>query len=128
MFVPFSDLFPPLFSFACLRPLKGDVRVAYSEQLSQFGDAEGVDPGAVERWLAASGTLELDPPNVNALRDGVDAGRGDDDGHEDEDDSRRRKIEERYDCGLDGCSKSFAHDHFLADGGGGLPQGFGERV
>lgn len=108
--------------------------MAYTEQLSQFGDSEGVDPGAVDRWLAASGTLEFDPPNANALQEGSDSMLGqqrrrgaaaadDDDGGEGDE-----AAEARYDCGLDGCRKTFKHDHFLAAGGGGLPAGFGEGV
>lgn len=100
--------------------------MAYTDQLSQFGDSsEGADPGAIDRWLTASGTLEFDPPNPNALREGGGMGPGlgvDEDGEEVE------EIEARYDCGLDGCHKAFKHDHFLAAGGGGLPQGFEGRV
>lgn len=106
------------------------MRVAYTEQLSQFGDSEGVDPGAVDRWLAASGTLEFDPPNMSALQEGSDTVRGEcrpgDDGGGDGDDNGA--AEARYDCGLDNCRKTFKHDHFLAAGGGGLPAGFGEGV
>eukprot|EP00752_Nemacystus_decipiens_P015562 g13885.t1 len=106
---------------------KGGVRVAYTEQLSQFGDSEGVDPGAIDRWLSASGTLEFDPPDTNALQEGNGSMRGKDDAGEEggEDDGG---AEARYDCGLDSCHKTFKHDHFLAAGGGGLPAGFGEGV
>ncbi|CAN0223958.1 unnamed protein product [Pylaiella littoralis] len=105
---------------------KGGVRVAYTEQLSQFGDSDGVEPGAVDRWLAASGTLEFDPPDINTLREGngvLGARGGRDESEEDE------AAEARFDCGLDGCHKTFRHDHFLAAAGGrGLPEGFGEGV
>lgn len=103
---------------------QGGVRVAYTEALFQFGNTEGVDPGAIDRWLAASGTLELDPPSLNALRE-ADIGNcaGDsDEGERGEDDAAR------YDCGLESCHKTFAHNHFLAGGGGGLPEGFHQRL
>ncbi|CAM9815309.1 unnamed protein product [Ectocarpus sp. 6 AP-2014] len=103
---------------------KGGVRMAYTEQLSQFGNSDGVDPGAVERWLVASGTLEFDPPDADALCEGGGLGMVGDDGDGDDEES----AEARYDCGLDGCHKTFKHDHFLAAGGGGLPKGFGEGV
>eukprot|EP00903_Cladosiphon_okamuranus_P017309 g15948.t1 len=106
---------------------KGGVRVAYTEQLSQFGEAEGVDPGAVDRWLSASGTLEFDPPNTDALREGTGSMSGPDRAGDDEDEDDGAG-EARYDCGLDSCHKTFKHDHFLAAGGGGLPAGFGEGV
>ncbi|CAM9585842.1 unnamed protein product, partial [Ectocarpus fasciculatus] len=92
---------PPLPHF------QGGVRVAYTEQLSQFGNSDGVDPGAVERWLAASGTLEFDPPDANALSEGGGLGTGGDDGDGDDEEA----AEVRYDCGLDGCHKTFKHDH-----------------
>lgn len=103
--------------------------MAYTEQLSQFGDSEGVEPGAVDRWLAASGTLEFDPPDVNALREGngVKGARGQDNTGGDDDDEEEA-AGARYDCGLDSCHKTFKHDHFLAAGGGGLPKCFGEGV
>lgn len=110
------------------RTSQGGARVAYTEQLSQFGDSGGVDPGAIDRWLAASGTLDFDPPDVNALREGnggTGRDRADQDQEEDEDDDQG--VEVRYDCGLDSCHKTFKHDHFLAAGGGGLPAGFGEE-
>lgn len=109
----------------CVVLAKGGVRVAYTEQLSQFGDAEGVDPGAVDRWLSASGTLQFDPPNTDALQEGNEAVRGQDRAG-DEDDEDDGAVEARYNCGLDSCYKTFKHDHFLAAGGGGLPAGFGE--
>lgn len=83
-----------------------------------------MDAGAVERWLAASGTLEFDPVDANALSEGGGLGTGGDDGDGDDEEA----AEVRYDCGLDGCHKTFKHDHFLAAGGGGLPKGFGEGV
>lgn len=109
---------------------QGGVRVAYTEQLLQFGDSEGVEPGAVDRWLAASGTLEFDPPDVNALREGngVKGARGQEDTGDDDDGDDEGANGARYDCGLDGCHKTFKHNHFLATGGGGLPKGFGEGV
>lgn len=100
--------------------------MAFTEQLSQFGDSGGVDPGAIDRWLTASGTLDFDPPSVNALREGEGSGRDRADREEDEDDDEG--VEVRYDCGLDSCHKTFKHDHFLAAGGGGLPAGFGEGL
>lgn len=102
--------------------------------MSQFGDsAEGVDPGAVDKWLGASGTLEFDPPRLDAFeggdsssrRFGLGSGGGDGEGHVDGEEGEGAA---RYDCGLDGCKKAFAHNHFLAAGGGGLPPGFDERL
>lgn len=109
---------------------QGGIRVAYTEEMSQFADAEeDVDPGAVDRWLAATGTLESCPPSINALQgDGVGGGGG---GGDSADGCSGRDMEgdgpERYDCGLESCCKSFPHDHFLAGGEGGLPRGFEQR-
>ena len=102
--------------------------MAYTEELSQFGDSEGVDPGAVDRWISASGTLEFDPPNTNALQEGNDSTRGQGGAGDDGDEDDGAAEEARYDCGLDSCHKTFKHDHFLAAGGSGLPAGFGEGV
>lgn len=130
----------PRFLFAVVAVLRGDdslvlvpfsqggVRVAYTEQLSQFGDSERVDPGAVDRWLSASGTLEFDPPHTSALQEGNGSMRGGQDRAGGEGDEDGGAAEARYDCGLDSCHKTFKHDHFLAGGGGGLPAGFGEGV
>lgn len=102
--------------------------------MAQFGNsAEGVDLGAVDKWLVASGTLEFDPPRLDAFHGGEISGRlgglgsregGGDDGV----DREESEGVPRYDCGLDGCSKSFAHNHFLATGGGALPPGFHESL
>lgn len=101
--------------------------MAHTDQLSQFGhSSEGADPGAVDRWLTASGALEFDPPNTNALLEGGGVGAGP--GFDADGDGEVEEIEARYDCGLDGCHKAFKHDHFLAAGGAGLPRDFGERV
>lgn len=101
--------------------------------MAQFGDStEGVDVGAIDKWLVASGTLEFEPPRLDAF-EGSDSSsrlvelgsRGEDgEGHDGEEDEGAA----RYDCGLDGCRKAFAHNHFLAAGGGGLPPGFNERL
>lgn len=108
---------------------QGGVRVAYTEEMAQFGDSQGADAGAVDRWLVASGTLEFDPPNPNALRTGgVGAVAGGGLGDDDEAEGGQEDAVARYDCGLESCRKSFKHSHFLAAGDAGLPQGFHERL
>ena len=95
--------------------------MAYTEGLAQFGEGDRVEPGAVQRWLEASGTLEFDPPSLDALRHS-----GGSAGHDDAGDEETDGEGGWYECGLQGCRKSFAHDHFLAAGGEGrgLPPDF----
>lgn len=119
---------------------QGGVRVAYTEEIHQFGDLDGIDPGAIGRWLDASGALEFDPPSMSALQDMANdrARSGNnlllrkskgltDDG---QDTVENDEGTSRYDCGVDGCSKPFEHSHFLVNGntsggrGGGLPKDF----
>lgn len=105
--------------------------------MAQLGSQEGVDHGAVGRWLDASAALESDPPSLCALEDMTyrgcvgrsRTGRNLDSDSEDDDDSGG--VSWRYDCGVEGCSKPFEHNHISANcgadggtGGGGLPEDF----
>lgn len=114
---------------------QGGVRVAYTDEMSQFGNSdEGVDPGAVDRWLVASGTLEFESPSPNVLQDIASGGDNLRNGHVNHDDDDSDASDggdgtgRRFNCGLNGCHKPFEHSHFLADGGGGLPRGFEKRL
>lgn len=108
--------------------IQGGVRLAYTEDVEQFGNGTEVESGAVERWLVASGTLDFDAPSLTALRGGLGdgvgsrpAGHGSSDEVSDDEDVAGVT---RYDCGVDGCHKTFEHSHFLADGRSKLPRDF----
>mmetsp|Transcript_2265 Transcript_2265/g.4181 ORF Transcript_2265/g.4181 Transcript_2265/m.4181 type:complete len:404 (+) Transcript_2265:185-1396(+) len=69
-----------------------------------------VEPHAVRQWLDRSGVLLTDPPRVEdicfirpeeeALLDYMSSQP-----------QLQQRQEERYDCGLEGCNKSFPHEH-----------------
>jgi hypothetical protein len=102
-----------------LLAIKGGKVVAFSSGLRDFSNGgDNVEPRMVEQWLDFGGVLVDTPPPVEAvcrirpeedmlmenmrqLRGlGKETFEGDKEGKQD-----------RYDCGVDGCIKSFYHEH-----------------
>jgi hypothetical protein len=114
-----------------LLALRDGVIIAWSSGLRDFRYAgssggDSVEFDAVERWLDRAGSLILDLPNPDELcgiRPEEDAllmnmrqlnglgRRNEISGGDDQDDEDHGHDHNRYDCGLVGCNKSFAHEH-----------------
>lgn len=84
----------------CVRDTCADYR--------RFGAPGGLHADVLEEWLHRCHALIREMPSLPRARESVrqkgKAGTGSGKGDEEEE-------EEFYDCGLDGCRKSFAHDH-----------------
>lgn len=72
-------------------------------------DGGEVEPRAVEMWLEQSGVLRSNPPSFDALC----YIRPEEEALMDYLVQQKPQVpeEDRYDCGLDGCSKTFPHEH-----------------
>ncbi|CAM9101908.1 unnamed protein product [Choristocarpus tenellus] len=113
---------------------KGGMRMAYTEEMGQFGHGKVLEPLAVNRWLEESGVLQTtacdDLDILLGKEEGISNDRGESrDGSESRDGVGAdqwtgRGTREAYDCGLEGCCKPYAHDHFLSSGEGSLPGEF----
>jgi hypothetical protein len=92
--------------------IRDGVAVNICPRLRGLSAEEGgpIEPRAVEMWLEQSGVLRPQPPvfetlcyirpEEEALMDYLTQQK-----------PNQLHEEERYDCGLDGCSKSFRHEH-----------------
>lgn len=90
--------------------IRDGVAVNICPNLRGLSTEEGgpIDTSAVEMWLEQSGVLRAQPPlfetlcyirpEEEALMDYLAQ-------------QKPARAEERYDCGLDGCCKSFPHEH-----------------
>lgn len=99
----------------------------------RFGERGGgwIHVDALEQWLRQCRVLESEAPDVGRARKLLGAlerraqGRGVRRGGVGDGESDEEQEEEgRYDCGLAGCSKAFAHSHVGMEGVG-LPGAFG---
>lgn len=101
-----------------LLAVKGGKIVAISSGLRDFCHSrqdEEVEPRVVEKWLGYAGVLIDDPPPMEAvcrirpeeemLLENMRLLQGLGDIHDDE------ENQNLYDCGVDGCNKSFYHEH-----------------
>jgi hypothetical protein len=96
--------------FPALVAIRDGVAVNICPRLRGLSAEEGgtIEPRAVEMWLEQSGVLRPQPPvfetlcyirpEEEALMDYLAQ-------------PKFKKEEERYDCGLDSCSKAFPHEH-----------------
>ncbi|KAL3803146.1 hypothetical protein HJC23_003421 [Cyclotella cryptica] len=101
-----------------LLALKGGKVVAFSSGLCDFsysGQEEQVEPRVVEQWLDYAGVLIDNPPPMEAvcrirpeeemLLENMRQLQGLDHIHDE------AEHQTRYDCGVDGCNKTFYHEH-----------------
>lgn len=105
-----------------LLALKEGAVVSFSSGLRDFNNAGQVESGAVEQWLGIAGVLSDTPPpmgavcrvrseeelrldNVINLHGGLSC-----DGMASTD-KDAEIVNDRYNCGVDGCNKSFFHQH-----------------
>ncbi|CAM9429141.1 unnamed protein product [Discosporangium mesarthrocarpum] len=100
---------------------KAGMRVAYTETISQFGTGAEVEPRAVDSWLEQSGVLQETPPNLDLQRGEGCNGINETDSTSDEEEVNGLEWAGRgsrvaYACGLEGCSKPYAHDHVSSSG------------
>ena len=103
-----------LFALICLPCLiairEGAIRTTCPQLSSLSHGNNGIDVHAVESWLDQAGVLLDRPPPMEelcliqpeqeALMDAMGMSA-----------ATTQVKEERYDCGLEGCSKSYFHEH-----------------
>jgi hypothetical protein len=101
-----------------LLAIKGGKVVAFSSGLRDFSNGDNVEPRMVEQWLDYGGVLIDTPPPVEAvcrIRPEEDMlmenmrqlhGLGKETFEGD-----KQEKQDRYDCGVEGCIKSFYHEH-----------------
>lgn len=108
----FGNRLHPDVDIPALVAIRDGIVVNISRGLRDVTAEEGgvIETSAVEHWLENSGVLRSQPPLFDTLcyKRPEEEALMDYLAHK-----KPEKImeEERYDCGLDGCSKSFPHEH-----------------